>query len=87
MTLEVLKASQVSLYSLFESRFGVRMIRADERLRAVPADRVSADLLQVGEGAPLLMVERVTFTYGDKPVEWRKGVYSTQNFHYHNELG
>ena len=87
LTLEVLKASQVSLYSLFESRFGVRMIRADERLRAVPADRVSADLLQVGEGAPLLMVERVTFTYGDKPVEWRKGVYSTQNFHYHNELG
>ena len=87
LTLEVLKASPASLYSLFESRVGVRMIRADERLRAVSADRVSADLLQVNEGAPLLMVERVTYTYGDKPVEWRKGVYSTQNFHYHNELG
>jgi GntR family transcriptional regulator len=87
LTLEVLKASSVSLYSLFESRFGVRMIRADERLRAVPADRVSADFLQVNEGSPLLMVERVTYTYGDKPVEWRKGVYLTQNFHYHNELG
>ena len=87
LTAETLQGWNGSLYSLFESRFGVRMIRADERLRAVPADRVSADLLQVGEGAPLLMVERVTFTYGDKPVEWRKGVYSTQNFHYHNELG
>ena len=83
----MLKSSDMSLYSLFETRYGVRMIRADERLRAVSADRVSAELLQVGEGSPLLLVERVTYTYGDKPVEWRRGFYSTQNFHYHNELG
>ena len=87
LTLDVLKSSDISLYSLFETRYGVRMIRADERLRAVSADRVSAELLQVGEGSPLLLVERVTYTYGDKPVEWRRGFYSTQNFHYHNELG
>jgi GntR family transcriptional regulator len=48
---------------------------------------VSADLLQVAEGSPLLLVERVTFTYGNKPVEWRRGFYSTQHYHYHNELG
>ena len=87
LTLDVLKAGEKSLYSLFEGRYGVRMIRADERLRAVVADRVSAEALQVAEGSPLLLVERVTFTYGDKPVEWRRGFYSTQNFHYHNELG
>ena len=87
LTLDILKSGEVSLYSLFETRYGVRMIRADERLRAVSADRVSAGLLQVAEGSPLLLVERVTFTYGDKPVEWRRGFYSTQNFHYHNELG
>ena len=87
LTLDILKSGETSLYSLFESRYGVRMIRADERLRAVYADRVSAELLQVVEGSPLLLVERVTFTYADKPVEWRRGFYSTQNFHYHNELG
>ncbi|MBL8402654.1 UTRA domain-containing protein, partial [Accumulibacter sp.] len=43
--------------------------------------------LQVAEGSPLLLVERVTFTYGHKPVEWRRGFYSTRNYHYHNELG
>ncbi len=43
--------------------------------------------LQVAEGSPLLLVERVTFTYGQKPVEWRRGFYSTRNHHYHNELG
>jgi len=87
MTMDIMKASDKSFYSLFESRFGVRIIRADERLRAVSADRVSAELLQVAEGSPLLLVERVTFSYGNKPVEWRRGFYSTQNYHYHNELG
>lgn len=87
LSLDILRESEKSLYSLFEGRYGVRMIRADERLRAVSADRVSAELLKVPEGSPLLLVERVTFTYGNKPVEWRRGFYSTQNYHYHNELG
>ena len=87
LSLDILRSAETSLYSLFESKYGVRMIRADERLRAVSADRVSAELLQVAEGSPLLLVERVTFTYANKPVEWRRGFYSTQNFHYHNELG
>lgn len=86
LTLEMLQESKVSLYSLFESQFGVRMIRAEERLRAVAADRNSADLLKIAEGAPLLSVERVAYTYGDKPVEWRRGLYLTTGHFYHNEL-
>ncbi len=86
LTLEVLQDYQGSLYSLFETSFGVRMIRAEERLRAVAADRSSAELLEVAEGSPLLQVERVTYTYGDKPVEWRRGLYSTAEYYYDNEL-
>lgn len=87
ISLELLREYQGSLYSFFESRFGVRMIRAEERLRAVPADKVSAELLGVADGSPLLSVERVSFTYGDKPVEWRRGLYSTAEHCYFNELG
>lgn len=86
LTLEVLKESEVSLYSLFEAKFGVRMIRAEERLRAVAADRKSAELLGIPEGSPLLSVERISFTYGDRPVEWRRGLYSTDKHCYFNEL-
>ena len=86
LSLDVLRDYQGSLYSLFESRFGVRMIHAEERVRAVAADRVSAELLQVAEGTPLLSVERVSYTYGDKPVEWRRGLYSTNEHYYLNEL-
>lgn len=86
LTLEVLQEYQGSIYSLFETRFGVRMIRAEEHIRAVAADRTSAELLKVAEGSPLLSVERTTYTYGDKPVEWRRGLYSTAEHYYHNEL-
>jgi len=87
VTLEMLRDYQGSLYSFFENRFGIRMIRAEERLRAVPADRASAELLNVAEGSPLLSVERVSFSYGDKPVEWRRGLYSTNDHCYFNKLG
>ncbi|MDP2134201.1 MAG: GntR family transcriptional regulator [Sulfuritalea sp.] len=87
VTLDMLRDYQGSLYSFFEHQFGVRMIRAEERLRAVPADRASAELLKVAEGSPLLSVERVSFSYADKPVEWRRGLYSTSDHCYFNELG
>lgn len=86
LSLEVLQGYQGSLYSLFETRFGMRMIRAEEKLRAVAADRSSAELLGVAEGSPLLSVERVTYTYGDRPVEWRRGLYCTAEHFYLNEL-
>jgi GntR family transcriptional regulator len=52
----------------------------------VPADRGSAELLGVLEGSPLLSVERVSYTYADKPVEWRRGLYSTAEHCYLNVL-
>ena len=87
LTLDMLTAYQGSLYSLFESHFGIRMIRAEERIRAVPADRTSAELLGVKEGSPLLSVERLSFSYTEKPVEWRRGLYATAEHCYLNELG
>jgi GntR family transcriptional regulator len=87
LSLDTLKDWQGSLYGLFESRFGARMVRAEERLRAVAADRTAADLLRVPEGSPLLSVERVSYSYGDRPMEWRRGLYSTVEHCYVNELG
>ena len=86
LSAETLQGWNGSLYSLFETRFGVRMIRAQERIRAVAADRGASEALKLPEGTPLLSVERVTYTYGDKPVEWRRGLYSTAEHFYLNEL-
>ena len=74
------------MYGLFESEFGTRMIRASEKIRAVAADASASEFLKVAEGTPLLCADRVSFTYGDKPVELRRGIYSTARHHYQNEL-
>ena len=76
-----------SMYSFFETQFGVRMLKAQEKLRAIAADATSASLLKVAPGQPLLAVDRVTLTYGDRPVEWRRGLCTTRNHHYLNDLG
>ena len=76
-----------SLYSLFETQFGVRTLRAQEKLSALAADASTASLLKVRPGEPLLAVERVTYTYGDRPVEWRRGLCTTRRHYYTNELG
>ncbi|MEO6566376.1 MAG: GntR family transcriptional regulator [Casimicrobiaceae bacterium] len=75
-----------SMYAFFESQFGVRMLKAQEKIRAVPADAATADVLGVATGTPLLAVDRVTLTYGDRPVEVRRGLCATSGFHYLNEL-
>ena len=83
---QLLSAYEGPLYGLFEKEFGVRMIRAEEQIRAVAADAEAAPLLGVAPGAPLLSVSRVSFTYGDRPVELRRGLYDTAHHHYRNSL-
>ncbi|KQW41161.1 MULTISPECIES: GntR family transcriptional regulator [unclassified Roseateles] len=83
---EVIDAYPGTLYALFEERYQVHMVRAEEKLRAVSARAEAAELLGVPDGAPLLSVERVAYTYGDRAVELRRGLYHTQADHYLNEL-
>ena len=86
LTAERLQAYRGPMYGLFESEFGVQMIRAEERLRAVAAGADEAALLGTTAGAPLLQVERRAFTYADRPVELRLGLYRTEAHYYRNEL-
>lgn len=86
LTGERLTAYTGPLYALFEAEFGTRMIRATERIRAVAADAAVAAELSVAVGEPLLLVERVSYTYEDRPVEVRRGYYLTAEHHYYNEV-
>lgn len=86
LTAEKLNEWKGPMYALFEAEFGTRMIRATEKIRAVAADATAAELLSVEAGSPLLSVERVSFTYGDRPVEVRRGLYVTTRHYYQNDL-
>lgn len=86
LSTERLSAWRGPTYAMFELEFGVRMVRAQEKIRAVAADAQQAALLKVARGTPLLSVERISFTYNDVPMELRRGLYRTDTHHYRNEL-
>jgi len=86
LTAERLERYEGPLYALFESEFGTRMVRAEEKIRAINASEQEALLLKVPVGQALLSVERLSFSYGDQPVELRRGLYSTAHHHYRNAL-
>jgi GntR family transcriptional regulator len=86
LTAERLSDYHGPMYALFETEFGVRMVRADECIRAVNPDADQAKLLKVDLKVPLLSVERVAYTYNDTPMELRRGLYRTDTHHYRNAL-
>ena len=83
---ETLRAHKGSLYGFLEAEFGVTMIRAEERIKAVLPDERTQALLHTDAGTPLLCVDRIAFTYGDRPVEWRRGLCITADCSYINEV-
>ncbi len=86
LTAERLRDSNGPMYALFETEFDVRMVRAEEKIRAVLPDAEQSELLKVDTQTPLLSVERVAYTYNDVPMEMRRGLYLTNKHYYRNAL-
>ena len=86
ITLERLTSWPGPLYGFYETEFATHMVRAEEKIKALAADESLATHLQLTLGTPLLSVERVAFTYGNKPVEIRHARYNTSKQHYENKL-
>jgi GntR family transcriptional regulator len=76
-----------TIYQLYQSRYGINVLRTDERLRAIVAAADVASLLDIAPGTPLLEIRRVALTFRDRPVELRLSRVDTTRHHYHNTLG
>jgi GntR family transcriptional regulator len=86
LTAERLANHHGPMYALFETEFNVRMVRAEEKIRALLPDSVQSSLLKIERNTPLLSVERIAYTYNDVPMELRRGLYLTGTHYYRNEL-
>jgi GntR family transcriptional regulator len=86
LTVEMIVENNGSMYRMYEADFGVRMLRADEKIKAISANLETASHLKVQENHPLLSVERISYTYKNKPLEWRLGLCVTDNHFYRSEL-
>ena len=86
LTLDALNAWSGPMYAFYEGEYATHMVRAEEKIKAVLANQDLAHYLQIPIGTALLSVERVAFTYGNKPVEIRHARYDTSEQHYENKL-
>jgi GntR family transcriptional regulator len=86
ITLDRLESWPGPLYAFYESEFATHMVRAEEKIKAIAAEAMIAKHLKLELGSPLLLVERVSYTYGNKPVEVRRAHYDTRQQHYENKL-
>ena len=75
-----------TIYHLYQTAFGITVIRATERVRAVAADRGAARVLGVAQGSAVLQVRRTALTFHDKPVEYRVSTITTAQHDYVSTL-
>jgi GntR family transcriptional regulator len=71
-----------TIYQLYQSEFGITVVRAAERARAIAADRSAARVLGLAPGTPVMQVRRTALTFGDKPVEYRVSTINTARHDY-----
>lgn len=86
LTEKRLRERPSTLYQLYQSEFGITVIRALERARATAADRRVSRLLGLAAGLPVMQVHRIALTFGDKPVEHRESIIDTAQHDYVNLL-
>ena len=86
LSAETIERHHCMLYSMYETQFDVRILHVDEQIKALPAEAAAANKLGVGEKTPLLVIERVAYTYAEKAVELRRSHCNTDDHHYRNHI-
>lgn len=75
-----------NVYGLYSARFGVTVVRAAEKLKAVAATLDDARVLDCPFGVPLLQVDRRAFAIDGRVCEWRVSRCLTEHHHYISDL-
>ncbi|MGB9035269.1 MAG: GntR family transcriptional regulator [Paeniglutamicibacter sp.] len=76
-----------SAFDLLEQRFGIAHLRAEHEAWAAAATPGQAETFGVAPGSPLLVIETVFFTTGDRPAGWRSAVHQAEKFKYRFTTG
>jgi GntR family transcriptional regulator len=76
-------ADDVSLYSVLEESYGVRMTSAEVTLEAALADEAEARVLGLPHPTAVLRVEQTTFTGDGRPMELSRSSYRGDGYRFH----
>ncbi len=74
------------MYAVVVDQLGVPIIRSEESLTAEIADQHTAHTLDIDPGAPLVVLHRLTYTQGNRPIEFRITRGRADSFSYRTEI-
>ena len=86
LTAATFAAREGTIYGLYQSRYGISVVRISERLSAAHPGARIARVLGIGIDTPVLAIKRVAYTYDDQPVELRTSWVDSQNHEYLSDL-
>lgn len=75
-----------SLYAYLEKKYGIQIARGHRTLEAVPANEVEAELLQVKKGAPLILLNSVSYLADGTPIEYYQALHRADRSRFEVEL-
>lgn len=78
--------SLTPLHEVLRERYGIRLARANQAVRAIAADKLLAGRLRVHVGAPLFYIERVSFRQAGIPIEYLQIYHRGDRYVLYNEL-
>jgi GntR family transcriptional regulator len=75
-----------SLYAFLESQYGIELTRGHRTIEAVPANELEADLLHTNKGAPLILLDSVSYLADDTPIEYYHALHRGDRSRFEVEL-
>jgi GntR family transcriptional regulator len=63
------------IFSLLEGKYDTPLLEADYRLEAIAADPIVAEALGIEVKSPILLIERVSYSLDQRPVDYEKLFY------------
>lgn len=75
-----------SLYAVLENEYGYRLTRAEQTIEAGLAGPREAELLQVQPHGAILIIERLTFTDQNVPIEHVHSIYRGDRYKFSSSL-
>ncbi len=84
--IESMDLTRASLYEILQEKYGLEIVRGQRVMEAVASTKREADLLQVEEGAPLMLIDSVSYLQDGTPVEYFHALHRGDHSRFEVEL-
>lgn len=78
--------TQKTIYTILEKNYEIPVIRGCYKMSAVNSDVNVAKYLEIPEGTALFLIDRISYTLGNKPIYYQKRFYRSDKVLYEMRL-